>query len=159
MTDVATGFVIKAFLKDTRPGWFEEAMAIRETVFVAEQNVSPDEERDAYDETAMHWLVWMADTETPVATARMIPYQEGCQMRPVAKIGRVAVLEAYRGKGLGQVLMDVVIAAAIDEGYAQIILDAQTRVLSFYERLGFASEGEEFLDANIPHYRMRKVLE
>jgi len=159
MTDVVTGFVIKSFTKEARPGWFDEAMVIRETVFIEEQAVPENEERDDYDETAMHWLAWTADTETPVATARMIPYQEGCQMRPVAKIGRVAVLKTHRGTGLGKILMDAVLAACIDEGYDQAILDAQTRVIPFYERLGFISEGEEFLDANIPHFRMRKSLE
>lgn len=158
MTDVVTKFVIRQFTQESRPQWFAEAMTIRNVVFVGEQAVPPEEEHDSYDETALHWLAFTADTETPVATARMLPYQEACQMRPVAKVGRVAVIKQYRSTGLGRLLMEKIIADAIEEGFEQMILDSQTRVLPFYQKLGFTAEGDEFLDANIPHFRMRKML-
>jgi predicted GNAT family N-acyltransferase len=88
----------------------------------------------------------------------MVAYQEGCQMRPVAKIGRIAVSQARRGQKLGDWIMREILQTVREEGYEQAILDSQTQAISFYEKLGFVAEGEEFLDAGILHYRMRLVL-
>jgi predicted GNAT family N-acyltransferase len=33
-------------------------------------------------------------------------------------------------------------------------LGAQIQALGFYEKLGFKKVGDEYLDANIPHYMM-----
>lgn len=79
-------------------------------------------------------------------------------MRPVAKIGRIAVKRSMRGKRLGELVMREILATAMEQGYEQAILDAQVQALPFYEKLGFVAEGDEFLDANIPHYAMRYML-
>jgi predicted GNAT family N-acyltransferase len=125
---------------------------IRTVVFVEEQNVPLEEEMDSYDATAVHFLLVTACDDTPVGTARLLD-KEG-----EAKIGRVAVLKGFRGVGLGLVLMEGVMAEARRLGFREAVLDAQTYAIPFYERLGFAAEGEEFLDAGIPHYRMRREL-
>jgi predicted GNAT family N-acyltransferase len=148
---------IRIFRKEDAPADFERAIRIRTEVFVEEQGISLEEELDEYDDEAIHWLI-VTQSEEAVATGRMIAYQEGCQMRPVAKIGRIAVKKAMRGLRLGDLLMREILRIAAEDGYGQAILDAQTRVLPFYEKLGFVAEGDEFMDANIPHYRMRKLL-
>ena len=45
---------------------------------------------------------------------------------------------------------------AIRDGLAWIRLDSQLAALAFYERLGFAAEGPEFLDAGIAHRHMAR---
>jgi|TARA_R110000751_G_scaffold119701_4_gene220263 predicted GNAT family N-acyltransferase len=84
-----------------------------------------------------------------VGTARLLP--DG-------HVGRVAILSEARGLGLGQRLMEAVIHAARQAGHAEVILDAQTHALEFYQRLGFTAYGDEFLDAGIPHRSMRLIL-
>lgn len=37
-----------------------------------------------------------------------------------------------------------------------VFLNAQRHALGFYERAGFVSEGNEFIEAGIPHYRMTR---
>jgi ElaA protein len=37
-------------------------------------------------------------------------------------------------------------------------LGSQSHATGFYEKLGFVVEGDEFLDAGIPHRRMRRAL-
>jgi predicted GNAT family N-acyltransferase len=151
-------YLIRQFMRADAPADFALALALRQAVFVEEQSVPIEEEQDAYDDEAMHWLLLDAATLAPLSTARLLPYQEGCQMRPVAKIGRVAVKKARRGQQLGAIIMAEILAFARREGYEQAILDAQVQVIPFYEKLGFVTEGEEFLDAGIQHYRMRSVL-
>jgi len=128
----------------------EACFAIRKSVFVEEQNVPLELEMDEYDETATHFL--LRDGETPLATARLL------EKHGLAKIGRVAVLREARGRGLGLAVMQAVLDEARRQGFKEAILDSQTYAIPFYERLGFAAEGEEFDDAGIPHFLMRRRL-
>ncbi|WP_438951950.1 GNAT family N-acetyltransferase [Porticoccus sp.] len=118
--------------------------AIRYQVFVKEQHVPEEEEIDEYDLTAIHWLAY-GPHDTAMATARMLP--DG-------QIGRMAVLEEYRQMGVGSAMMRKIIKYAVREGLQKLTLNAQIKALPFYEGLGFASEGEPFIDAGIPHKKM-----
>lgn len=121
-------------------------MEIRRIVFILGQDVPEDIERDEYDATALHLVA--LDAGVPVGTARIL-MKDG-----VGKIGRVAVLDAYRGKGLGQSL----VKAALDEiraaGGHKAKLGAQTHAIGFYEALGFTPYGREYMDAGISHRDM-----
>jgi predicted GNAT family N-acyltransferase len=128
---------------------FEDCFAIRLAVFVQEQNVPIEQERDENDATARHFLA--RESGVALGTARVILKDEGA----TAKIGRVAVLPAGRGKGVGAALMRFIEAHA---GAETCMLDAQIQALKFYEMLGYHAYGAEFLDAGIAHRRMRKVL-
>ncbi|MCO7231391.1 MULTISPECIES: GNAT family N-acetyltransferase [unclassified Cobetia] len=124
-----------------------EASEIRRVVFIEEQQVPREEEWDGRDDACEHFLVHL-DGRT-VGTARLLP--DG-------HVGRVAILSEARGLGLGQRLMEAVIHAARQAGHAEVLLDAQTHALEFYQRLGFTAYGDEFLDAGIPHRSMRLIL-
>ena len=121
---------------------------VRDTVFVVEQSVDPHEEWDEADQDCLHVL---AETQKcdAVGTGRL---------DITGKIGRMAVLEAYRGTGVGSLIMESLIQAAKDRKLPEVYLNAQTHAVSFYTRHGFGAEGEEFLEANIPHVRMRRQL-
>lgn len=153
----APSYLLRQFTREQDPDAFSLAMALRTEVFVDEQNVPVEEEQDPYDDEARHWLL-LDGHGRPVATGRMVSYQEACQMRPVAKIGRIAVKKSCRGQKLGDRIMLAILAGCRAEGFDQAILDAQTPVIPFYEKLGFEVEGDEFMDAGIPHFRMRLVL-
>jgi len=129
---------------------FEACYAIRKTVFVEEQAVPLELELDEYDDAATHFL--LRGGASPLATARLL------DKHGLAKIGRVAVLREVRGRGLGLVLMRAVLDEARRQGFTEAVLDSQTYAIPFYERLGFVAEGEEFDDAGIPHYLMRRRL-
>jgi predicted GNAT family N-acyltransferase len=134
----------------------EAVFAIRMTVFVEEQAVPPEEELDAYDVSAAHFLARLSTdprTSGIIGTARLLDKGHG-----VGKIGRVAVLREHRGQGVGALLMRRVEQAARANGYTELILEAQTHALPFYEKLGYVAEGDIFLDCNIEHRLMRKPL-
>lgn len=107
----------------------------------------PDEiEIDGLDPECRQFLAVMGGR--PIATARLKSVPEG------VKIQRVAVLKDARGTGVGHALMRVLMQAAEPR---PMLLDAQTGALPFYEKLGFVAEGAVFMDAGIPHLRMRKI--
>ncbi len=127
--------------------------AIRHTVFVIGQNVPLEIERDEQDATAIHLLARDRTSGVPVGAARIVDKGNG-----LAKIGRVAVLSEWRGKGIGSLLMRGVLEKATSAGFTEVMLDSQAYVVGFYDRLGFVAEGEVFEEAGIPHRRMRKKL-
>ena len=128
-------------------------MAIRIAVFVEEQNVPPELEPDEFDDSALHLLAVDAATGDALGTARVVDKGSG-----LAKIGRVAVLQSARGRGVGQTLMACALDHAARAGQTVAVLDAQVHVIPFYERLGFVAEGPVFDDAGIPHRRMTRPL-
>jgi len=114
--------------------------AIRRAVFIEEQQIPEAEEWDQFDETCVHYLA--EDQTGPLATARLIGKGDS------AKIGRVAVMPAARGSGLGARIMRVVLEDAKDSGFAGAELEAQTDAIAFYERLGFVADGPEYDDGS-----------
>ncbi|EKM93563.1 MAG: GNAT family N-acetyltransferase [Pseudomonas sp.] len=116
---------------------------IREAVFIAEQAVPPEQEWDADDVEAVHFLA--LEDGYAIGTARLLA--DG-------QIGRVAVLRDWRGMNVGDALMQAVIAEAERRGLREQKLTAQVHATRFYERLGFEVVSEEFLEAGIPHVDM-----
>ena len=100
-------------------------------------------EWDDEDSEAVHFLALEGDY--PIGTARLLA--DG-------QIGRVSVLKDWRGLKVGDALMQAAIAAAEQRGQRVQKLSAQVHAAAFYERLGFRIEGDEYLEAGIPHVLM-----
>ena len=129
----------------------EAALCLRERVFVVEQGVPAELERDAHDATAHH--VVLLDAEVAVGTGRVRLIAP-----TLAKIERVAVDAARRGHGVGRRVMDALEARARSLGATTARLAAQESALGFYDRLGYVAHGERFWDAGLPHRWMDKAL-
>jgi predicted GNAT family N-acyltransferase len=56
-------------------------------------------------------------------------------------------------------LLDAVLQAARDDGFARVELSAQTHAIEFYAGRGFVAEGPEYLDAGIAHRSMSLALQ
>lgn len=125
------------------------AAPIRYQVFVEEQHVPLADEWDGRDADCLHFLVSVADG-TPIATARLLP--DG-------HIGRMAVLADWRGRGIGLHLLEDVIAVAGEQGHEELLLNAQTHAIAFYQKAGFEVFGEQFMDAGLPHRAMRRRIQ
>jgi predicted GNAT family N-acyltransferase len=121
---------------------------LRSTVFIQEQGVPEERERDGLDGDCWHVLA-RDDAGLPIGCGRLTPAH---------KIGRMAVLPEWRGNGVGVALLRELIGRARTQGWPDVALDAQVSALGFYEREGFAPYGEEFEDAGLPHRAMRMAL-
>lgn len=134
-----------------RADWCADAEALRglrTRVFIVEQNVPAHEEWDDRDADAVHLLAEDAEGQ-PIGVARV-----GAEGR----LGRVAVLMAWRRRGVASALIARALEEARALGRAEVVLDAQTHALGLYARFGFEAEGDEFLDAGLAHRRMRLRL-
>lgn len=118
--------------------------AVRETVFMAEQGVPEELEWDGLDHEAVH-VVARDPMGGVIGTGRLLAS---------GQIGRMAVLPAWRGRGVGTALLRSLLDEARRQGMQRVFLHAQIRALPFYARHGFTPEGGVFQDAGIPHRAM-----
>lgn len=118
---------------------------IRRHVFIDEQQIPEALEWDADDALSTHFL--MLSNAEPVGTARLL--RDG-------HIGRVAIMPQWRGRGLGERLMRAIMVHAEALGMQTLQLSAQSYALDFYRRLGFTVCSDEYLEAGIAHYAMRR---
>ena len=125
-----------------------DARRIRETVFVREQGVPPALEMDGEDAHCDHALAFAEDGKA-IGTGRLLP--DG-------HIGRMAVLQEWRGNGVGALLLQALIEQARRRGHACVRLNAQVYAIGFYRRYGFEVSGSEFMEAGIPHLAMQLEL-
>lgn len=141
----AEGFTLRA------TSWAKDAAhlrAVRHAVFVIEQNIPEELEWDAHDPVSVHVLA--ADRDgVPIACGRLLP--DG-------HIGRMAVLSGWRGQGVGAAALSMLIEIARDRGDAAVRLHSQTHAMPFYARFGFVPEGDEYMEAGIPHRTMVRHL-
>ena len=119
---------------------------LREIVFVQEQNVPIEEEKDELDKTATHFL--LVKRTVPIGTARVVA--KGNK----AKIGRFCILKEHRKNGAGLFFMKEIMDYCKKQNFKKISLSAQEHALGFYEKLGFKICSEKYIDANIPHFDM-----
>jgi predicted GNAT family N-acyltransferase len=124
----------------------QRAYSIRLRVFVREQGVPREIELDRDDQLAIHLVAEFGGKI--VGTTRLV-IKHG-----KAKIGRMAVLKHFRGRGVGKELLRKALVLAKRSSGAVIFLHAQVPVISFYEKMGFHCVGRVFLEANIPHHKM-----
>ncbi len=128
---------------------FQDLRRVRESVFVVEQNVPIELEWDALDPLCRHVLA-RDNTNRAIGTGRLTP--EG-------KIGRMAVLPEWRGKGVGESLLQALVDQTRTLGWKEVILNAQASAIDFYTRYGFEPVGARFQEAGIEHQTMRRAIE
>ncbi len=124
----------------------DRALLVRGIVFIEDNAIPYRVERDRHDFSAIHVLG--EENGEPVAAAR-IRVVDG-----FAKLERIAVRRAYRGKNIGHGITDFLISVARSAGIRKCKLHAQSHLVDFYRAHGFEKVGELFQEAGIDHYLM-----
>ncbi len=126
---------------------FHDLLCLRIDVFVVEQECAYAE-LDGRDTEPATRHVWIEHdiTRLPIAYLRLL------DDRGTRRIGRVVTRTGHRGEGLAGLLVDHV----IDHYPGDLVLDAQSYLVSWYTARGFDTTGPEFLDDGIPHVPMHR---
>jgi predicted GNAT family N-acyltransferase len=125
-----------------------DAEILRREVFIVEQNVPVELEWDEMDAVSLHAIA-IDKAGQAIGTGRLLP--DG-------HIGRMAVKRANRQSGVGGAILNALMQEAKRRGHNAVMLNAQLQAQEFYERYGFVREGDEFMDAGIPHVHMRLMF-
>jgi predicted GNAT family N-acyltransferase len=128
----------------------DEALELRRQVFVDEQGVTLEADRDGRDHESVH-LVAMSDGRV-VGTLRLLPAGD------VSRLGRMVVEPGLRGSGVGGRLLDLADEVAREMGHRRIALHAQLRARSVYQRAGYEDQGDVFVEQGIEHVAMEKAI-
>ena len=124
-----------------------EVWRLRQQVFVVEQDCPyPDLDGRDLEEATRH-VVLLDEDDRVVGTLRVLDDGDW------ARIGRVVVAPAARGRGLAALLMDEAMALCGDR---EVRLDAQTGLTGFYAGYGFEVTGPEFDEDGVMHVPMRR---
>lgn len=131
---------------------FEQYLQLRCQVFVGEQDVDPDIEYDDYDTLERDDVVFVgAFINNEIVGGLRFVIEES-----MIKVGRVVVNRDYRSKNIGKRLMDYVDVYAVNNGIKVAKLGAQLTAVGFYEKCGYSTYGDKFIDAGIDHIMMKK---
>ena len=121
-------------------------LRLRSEVFVVEQECAYLDP-DGLDVEAEHW--WIEDGDGAInAYLRAVPEADGH-----LRLGRVVTAPRSREQGLAAQLL----AATLDATNPPWRLDAQSRLVGWYERFGFEVTGPEFLEDGIAHVPMKRL--
>lgn len=131
----------------------ETALAIRNKVFIKEQEVAIEEEYDEFDTldgASEHILVYYDNKAVGTGRIRWI--------EDFGKLERICVLEPFRSFGIGKAIIRALEDIAKEKEFAHVKLHSQTQVEAFYTKLGYQNSSDVFMEAGIPHVLMTKVL-
>lgn len=123
---------------------------LRTDVFLVEQKVD-ESELDGRDKEEGTLHVWIADEQGVAAYLRVLLDADAEYRDAHRVIGRVVVRPDRRGQRLSRLLLDVVVDRF---GTDAMMLHAQSYVVPVYEKVGFVSFGEEYVEAGILHRSM-----
>jgi ElaA protein len=123
-------------------------LKLRGEVFVVGQQIYQVPDVDEHDSDAHHVMMWLG--KQLVGTARLLE-MGGDQY---IKVGRVAVAEAHRGKGLGSSMM-----RAIHTWIGQVpgrrgVMSAQAHLQRWYGHLGWIQDSDLYMEAGIKHVEL-----
>jgi predicted GNAT family N-acyltransferase len=74
------------------------------------------------------------------------------------RLRQMAVSNNLQRKGIGASIMSFAENLARDKGYRSMIMHARNSAIGFYEKFGYKVRGNEFMEVNLPHHVMEKVL-
>lgn len=127
----------------------QEAKNIRIEVFMKEQGF--ENEFDEIDNLCHHIVAF--DEGKPIGTCRF--FKESNHYT----IGRVAVLKEYRNQHIGNLLLKSAEKEIKRINGDVIVVHAQVRVSSFYEKQGYIQFGQIDDDEGVPHKWMKKKIQ
>lgn len=141
-------FVVKKFLELTVDELYE-IIKSRAEIFLLEQNIVC-QDLDDMDKNSIH--CFFKDGNRVVAYLRAFLSDEA-----TVTIGRVLTLE--HGKGLGRLLM-IKSLAEIKRRFRKkrICLHAQKQAEGFYEKLGFNTVSDEYIEEGVVHVTMEMYV-
>ena len=143
-------FTVKQFEALT-PTELYEILRARAQIFVVEQGCLY-QDMDGLDYKSLHFM--LKDGDVVVAYLRAF-YLEGSD-EPTVKLGRV--LTRRHGLGLGRFLMENALAVLAEQMPCdKYIIHAQTQAAGYYERFGFRTTSDEFMEDGIPHVVMERA--
>jgi len=128
----------------------EDIKNLRYEVFCVEQKIDQKDEWDNLDKGMFHFCLYK--------DGLLIAYCRCFLENSNIHIGRVVVKKEYRKQGYGRKIIAYAEQKLLDKSHT-FVLGAQEQAIPFYSKLGYQICSSMFLDAGIPHYLMKKIID
>jgi putative N-acetyltransferase (TIGR04045 family) len=129
--------------------------AIRHQIFVEEQAIFADSDLDVHDRDGSALAINGYSDGLAAGTVRLFVLDE---TKGTWQGDRLAVLSAYRLRGVGGPLVNAAVATAAVLGGTVMEAHIQPRNVRFFQRLGWTSQGGREIYAGLVHQPMAIVL-
>ena len=129
-------------------------LRVREAVFTIEKDVPKEIEVDALDSlngACEHFLICCGGKDAGALRCSYTPEN-------AARIQRFCVLKECRGRGLGKAALEQLESYCRNRGCRAVELDAKLAAAGFYEKCGYQTVSDTFIEAGVAHVKMRKLL-
>lgn len=113
----------------------------------------PDYGWEMHDKESYHFVALDGDEVIGCVVLYPIPDKPG-----VAQLMQMAVVDSYRGRGIGRGLVECLVSFARSQSITEILCHSRENVVEFYQRLRFECFGEPFVEVGISHRNMRCFL-
>ncbi len=130
-------------------------LKIRNDVFITEKGVPISIEIDEYDcicEKCSHYLVTVDGVDA--AAFRCLDIGGG-----IIKLQRFCVCKNFRNSGVGSAAIEYIEKFYRRAGMKKIVMDAKFEASGFYEKCGYKKVSAVFMEADVEHIKMEKVLQ
>ena len=128
------------------------AYYVRIQAMAKKHHITLRQEFDEHDGPDTKYVI-VTDNDFPIATARMYPLDSNSMM-----IGRIVVLEEYRHRGIGTMVVSECEAWAKEMGFTKTVLESRDNKVGFYEQMGYEIAGREVKGETFCCIRMEKEL-
>ena len=128
----------------------KQILKVREIVFIEEQKIPKQIERDGFDISAEHFIVFYK--RKPIGCARIRFIEKN------AKLERIALLKKYRGKGFGKEIVDCLIRYCKITSVDKVVMNSQYYLKDFYKKFGFKTADKPFTEADMKHIKMQLIV-
>ena len=129
-------------------------LRVREEVFTIEKGVPKEIEVDALDclnGACEHFLIRCDGKDAGALRCTYTPEN-------AARIQRFCVLKEYQKRGIGKAALEQLESYCRSRGCHAVELDAKLSAADFYEKCGYQTASDTFIEVGIAHVKMRKEL-
>ena len=89
-----------------------------------------------------------------IACAVVVPLENG-----VAKLRQMAVDLPFQRRGFGSSLIREIETELCRRQFREIELNARQEAVGFYQRLGYRTVGDSFIEVQLPHWKMTRLID
>jgi len=132
---------------------YQQELQLRDEVLRRPLGMSLKNDNLENDRVSIHVGAFDTEINQMLGVLLLTPFENG-----TLKMRQVAVWQSEQRQGIGRSLVAYAEQYALENGFTEMLLHARQVAMDFYCKLGYEAVGDEFLEVNIPHYKMRKML-
>lgn len=144
---------MKITIIDRGSPYYEDALALRYSLFFEKYNLPREVLFDEDESTALHCA--LVEVDELIAYGRL-----NCRGDSLCQISQMVVDPQYQNRGYGMMILKRLVSIANEKDGRSISLNARMHAVGFYQKAGFTSVGEAFRSkrTGVEHIEMRREI-